>query len=248
MVHSFRIPAYSFLSLVLIAACPGHLSAAVSAPDAVNSEPDSSDGLVRLDITVTDQSGSPVTGLKAEDFTLFDNGQPQKLVSFRAHDTAANKAHEPVEIILLLDALNLSTQQATIAEKEAEKFLREDQGRLRYPAMVYRLTEDGLSASTHPTTDGNALAEEIAGRSQPRTIRYPPPHADGLLLAGNYSFNRNFLSHHALGTIAIEARRRPGRKLLFWIGQGWPRLSEGQVSFDGIVEFSTRLREARIRM
>jgi VWFA-related protein len=247
-VHSFRLPAYSFLSLIFLAACPVHLSAAASAPSAISTETDSSDGLVRLDITVTDQSGSPVTGLKAEDFTLFDNGQPQKLVSFRAHDESAIKANEPVEIILLIDALNLSTQQAAIAEQEAEKFLREDQGRLRYPAMVYRLTEDGLSASTRPSTDGNALAEEIASRSEPRTVWYTPPNADDLPQIGNYSVKRNFLSRQALGMIAIEARRRPGRKLLFWIGQGWPVKLGGQVSFDEIVEFSTRLREARIRL
>ena len=81
-IHSFRIPAYSFLPFVLIAACSGHLFAAASAASAASAEPDSSDGLVQLDVTVTDQSGSPVPGLKAEDFTLLDNGQPQKLVSF----------------------------------------------------------------------------------------------------------------------------------------------------------------------
>jgi VWFA-related protein len=246
-IHSFRIPAYSFLPFVLIAACSGHLFAAASAASAASAEPDSSDGLVQLDVTVTDQSGSPVPGLKAEDFTLLDNGQPQKLVSFRAHDEATNKANEPVEIILLLDALNLSTQHAAIAEQEAEKFLREDQGRLRYPAMVYRLTDNGLSASMQPSTDGNALAEEIASKSEPRTVWERPSHADDPLLIGNYS-GRNFLSHYALGTIAIEARRRPGRKLLFWIGQGWPGLEDGKISFDEIVEYSTRLRDARIRL
>ena len=253
MVLSFRMPAYSFLFLALIAACPGHLYAAAAAPGEVSAEPDTSDGLVQLDITVTDHYGSPVPGLKADDFTLLDNGQPQKLVSFRAHDEASNKANEPVEIILLVDALNLPTEQAAIAEQEAEKFLRENQGRLKYPAMVYRLTDKGLWASLQPSTDGNALAAEIASRSQSRTSRYTPPDTDDLPQIGSYPVKRNFLSRQALGMITIEARRRPGRKLLFWIGPGWPVNSGGQQAsfdeiFDEIVEFSTRLREARINL
>jgi len=253
MVHSFRIPAYSFLCLVLLAANPGHLSAAASAPSAASTETDSSDGLVRLDITVTDKSGSPVSGLKAEDFTLFDNGQPQKLVSFRAHDEAANKANEPVEIILLIDALYMLPQQAAVAEQEAESVLREDQGRLRYPAMVYLLNGYGLSASMQPSTDGNALAEEIASGSELRTVWQTPFRADAHRRIKGYSVNRNIYSLQALGAIAIEARRRPGRKFLFWIGPGWTvrtkdGLSIGERSFDEIVEFSTRLREARINL
>ena len=249
MVHSFRFSAYSFLSVILLYAYPVCLYAAASAPSALSTETDSSDGLVRLDITVTDQSGSPVTGLKAEDFTLFDNGQPQKPVSFRVHDETANKANEPVEIILLIDALNLSVQQLAVAEEVAEKFLREDRGRLRYPAMVYRLTQDGLSASTRPSTDGNALAEEIASRSEPRTLWDKSSNADGLLRTMDLDFiGRDILSLRALGTIAIEARRRPGRKLLFWMGPGWVWKAGGERSFDEIVEFSTCLREAWINL
>ena len=266
MVHSFRILAYSFLSLVLIAACSSHLSAAASAPSAVSTEPDSSDGLVRLDVTVTDKSGSPVLGLKAEDFTLLDNGQPQKLVSFRAHDEAANKVNEPVEIILLIDALNLTSKQAAVAKQEAEIFLREDQGRLKCPAMVYRLSDKGLWASEQPSTDGNALAGEIASGSEPRAVLETPLRADDFLGINDQLNDRNIHSIQALGAIAIEARRRPGRKLLFWLGPGWPvnsadpteiapvepndnlKLASRPRRFDQIVEFSTRLREARISL
>jgi VWFA-related protein len=267
MVHSFRILAYSFLSLVLIAACSSHLSAAASAPSAVSTEPDSSDGLVRLDVTVTDKSGSPVPGLKAEDFTLLDNGQPQKLVSFRTHDEAANKVNEPVEIILLIDALNLTSKQAAVAKQEAEIFLREDQGRLKFPAMVYRLTDKGLWASEQPSTDGNALAGEIASGSEPRAVMETPARADAYMMTSDQLNDRNIHSIQALGAITTEARRRPGRKLLFWLGPGWPvdsvdptemapveangehiKLTSRPRRFDQIVEFSTRLREARISL
>ena len=51
----------------------------------------------------------------------------------------------------------------------------------------------------------------------------------------------------ALGSIAIEERRRPGRKLMFWLGPGWTFNALGANGvFDFVTELSTRLREARI--
>ena len=50
----------------------------------------------------------------------------------------------------MIDALNLSSQQAAKTEQEAESFLRQNGGRLQNPTMVYRLTDDGLAASEFP--------------------------------------------------------------------------------------------------
>jgi hypothetical protein len=62
----------------------------------------------------------------------------------------------------------------------------------------------------------------------------------------------------ALGFIALEERRKPGRKLLIWLGYGAPEdagpqidfgtLSQKETRFDWITEFSTRIREARISL
>src|SRR5881394_3878692 len=38
--------------------------------------------LVSLDVMVKDKKGKPVTGLKAEDFTISENGVPQKIEFF----------------------------------------------------------------------------------------------------------------------------------------------------------------------
>jgi hypothetical protein len=62
---------------------------------------------------------------------------------------------------------------------------------------------------------------------------------------------RNEASLKALGAIAIEERKRPSRKLLLWVGPGWPTefgTELGRHSFDEITELSTRLREARISL
>ena len=58
-----------------------------------------------------------------------------------------------------------------------------------------------------------------------------------------------------MGIIAENEARKPGRKLLIWVGPGWPLLNRPQDAysdrtqqryFTGIVELTTRLREARI--
>ena len=41
--------------------------------------------LVQVDVVVTDKAGNPVTGLKQEDFTVFQDGKPQAVRAFEAH-------------------------------------------------------------------------------------------------------------------------------------------------------------------
>jgi len=62
-------------------------------------------------------------------------------------------------------------------------------------------------------------------------------------------------SGRAMDNIAQNEARKPGRKLLIWVGPGWPLLSrpadgysdkDQKRNFDGIVELSTALRQARI--
>jgi hypothetical protein len=58
----------------------------------------------------------------------------------------------------------------------------------------------------------------------------------------------------ALGQIATEERKRPGRKILLWIGPGWGIGSGAYADaaqgsrpiFDAVWWFSTLLREARL--
>src|SRR3954471_19057711 len=49
----------------------------------------SSSDLVLVNITVRDAKGNPVRGLKAEDFTVLEDGKQQKIASFDVQDVAA---------------------------------------------------------------------------------------------------------------------------------------------------------------
>jgi VWFA-related protein len=91
-----------------------------------------------LDVVVTDKSGKPVSGLEQKDFTLLDNKQPRKIVSFQAVDGGTATADPPVEVILLVDSVNTEFTNVAIERKEIEKFLLRNGGALAQPvSMVF---------------------------------------------------------------------------------------------------------------
>ena len=52
--------------------------------------------VVQVNTVVTDQDGNIVTGLKKENFRVFDNNQPQQIVNFEPNDA-------PITMVILLD-------------------------------------------------------------------------------------------------------------------------------------------------
>jgi VWFA-related protein len=211
---------------------------------------DPTQGTIRLDVEVKDKSGYPVTGLRQQDFTLQDNGRPGTIVTFQAFDGLRERADPPVEVILVIDELNMPDgPQLQAAEDDAETFLRQNQGQLAQPVSIYRITKDGPWTGSYSSTDGNVLADEIAHQSGSHVSWKKPSvsaHAGPSTARMPINFNVT-ASLDVLGSIAIEERRRPGRKLLFWLGPGWQidRLIEGEL-VQRSVELCIRLREARI--
>jgi VWFA-related protein len=206
--------------------------------------------MIKLDVVVTDPSGKSVAGLTPADFTLLDNEQPEKLLSFQKFDGTTARPDPPVEVILVIDTMNLPTSQVPLAKSEAEKFLRQNHGHLAQPVSLYLLSSAGLSSMPGPSIDGNALADEIArGRELP-VPRLKPIHVGQGYLADERNFASprfaDYITQNTLrplGFIVLEERRRSGRKLLFWLAPGWKGTDK---SFDTVTELSTRVREARI--
>src|SRR5579859_6026074 len=56
---------------------------------------DRAEGLIKLDVLVTDGEGRLVPGLPKSDFSLLENGQPQKIVTFEAANPAESGEAEP---------------------------------------------------------------------------------------------------------------------------------------------------------
>lgn len=240
-----------FIGPVLAFALQSQSSKSALHSDSPGSTQDAPKGLIKLDIAVTDKTGKPVSGLEQADFSLLDNGQPGKIVSFHAIKGVPGEHESSVEILLVIDDVNLPPERSSRVRREFEKFLRDDGGHLAHPVSIYRLSSFGLSASEQPSTNGNSLADEITHDSEPHTIWQLPrvtegPHGNWGS-EGSLGISRTEFSLKAFCDIAIENRQDPARKLLIWPGSGWP-VGDGSVPsfFDWVTEFSTRSREARM--
>jgi VWFA-related protein len=247
MFQSARVLLFALSVMWSAAALSGQVATTDNAHAVDPAESSLNPGHISLDVVVTDQAGHPVLSLKPEDLQLLDNGIPQRLVSFQTSDENSIRSDQKTEIIFLIDRLNLSAQQESVAEKEVAKFLTEHNGRLARPVMLYQLSSYGLSSLFEPSTNGNELADTLMRGRESKTIWTVPAHHEGAP-RDDAEQARNEASLKALGAIAIQERKRPNRKLLFWVGPGWPTESGGHYSFEEIVELSTRLREARLSL
>jgi VWFA-related protein len=226
------LPGFGFL-VILAAALGQHSIAGTDKPSptgAGNSElrqrkelageAVSAEGLIRLDATVTDQTGRAIEGLQRADFRLLDNGQPQKVIAFRASKSFSAGADDPLSLILLLDTLNLPADFAAFERQEAAQFLRHKSGKLAQPVTIYSLEDSGFFLTAKPSTDGEALATAVASDSKAYAYFLAPNAHSPFKAVTDPSLDSALAGLRALGTIATAEVTQPGRKLLFWIGPG----------------------------
>jgi VWFA-related protein len=209
------------------------------------------DRQITLDVQVTDKSGAPVRGLQKQDFTLLDDKQPANILSFRAVDNGAGStADPPVEVILVVDAVNASFQAVSYERSELRKFLLQNGGKLTLPMSLVIMTDTGTTMQNGFSRDGNALAAlydqyDTGLRSVTRS-------------AGVYGAVERFdASTKTLTSLVAYEGTRPGRKLMIWFSPGWPMLSGDNVKlsrktgsqiFNSIVALNTGLRQARVTL
>jgi VWFA-related protein len=212
---------------------------------------DRAEGLIQLDVAVTDETGSLVSGLGGADFRLFENGSPQNVISNQAFDGRGEPSEPPVKIILLIDTIELPENLARKERLAVTTYLRKGSGRVERPVDVFLLADTGLW--TVPRSgDGNLLAHDIE-------------HNDFVLVRHTVGWQREPVPPQlkgtpsdsalkALGQIATEERKKPGRKLLLWVGPGgglgsgaYADAAQGSPPlFDTVWWFSALLREARL--
>lgn len=131
------------LFLLTLAAAPGHPLQAASRTDQqpvirVYTR------LVQVNVVVETRDGRPVTGLKADDFTLWDAGHRQKISSFSVQSsesvskalpalpagTYTNRLEQKADIpasvtVILLDGLNTHFEDQAYAKTQVVKFLEQ---------------------------------------------------------------------------------------------------------------------------
>jgi VWFA-related protein len=201
---------------------------------------------IYLDVVVSPKGGAPVAKLGQQDFTVFDNKAPQTITSFRALGGEA----APVEVILVIDAVNTSYQTVAYERGEIDKFLRANGGHLAYPTTLVIMTDTSTQIQNGFSKDGNRIANAleqyaIGLRSLTRS-------------SGVYgASDRVQISIKALRLLATDEAALPGRKIVLWMSPGWPLLTgpgielgpkQQQSIFDTVVSISAELRQARITL
>jgi VWFA-related protein len=229
---------------------PAQQTTALNQRPAYAPAPAPAEGRIHLDVVATDKAGKPVSGLELQDFTLKDNNLPAKILSFRAVDTTVQQAGYPAEVVLVLDAVNQGVTALDHSREQIEDFLRKNGGHLAQPVSILLCNDDDVKVLLQPSMDGNALAAQLDKINT--GLR-----AVGRSAGRNGAFEQFDLSLKWLTIIAMSEAKRPDRKLVIWIGGGWPMLDRAsfqlsskqeQLLFGTIVDLSARLREARISL
>ncbi|MFZ0910105.1 MAG: VWA domain-containing protein [Candidatus Acidiferrales bacterium] len=144
--------------------------------------------LVRIDVEVTDRSGAAIKGLRADQFTVTDNGKPQKISSFvyadiEAIEQAGNEDQKPITIpvdppaplpeeavtnavrdrrllVLFFDMTSMENDDLLRAHDAAQKFIDKQMT----PADLVSVVTYGnrLSVWADFTNDRKVLAKAIA--------------------------------------------------------------------------------------
>ena len=204
---------------------------------------------IRLNVVVNDKSGKPVSDLQQQDFQILDNKSPQQILSFEAV-AGRHAAGDPLEVILIIDAVNIPYTRVAYARDQIKKYLRQDNGVLAWPLIIGFLSDSGLELQGAPSRDGNALATFLdQNQSALRIIN----RSQGFWGKDD----QMQLSVNAFEQLGQYAGRIPGRKIVICLSPGWPMLSgpnmdltknEEEAIFNNIVALSTELRESGITL
>lgn len=129
--------------------------------------------LVLVPTLVTDKSGAHITGLKQEDFRVFENGSERKIATFEeiTSDTqrlartrnanefsnaiTGNEANRRLTLIVL-DLINTPVTDQFFARKDLLKYLTESLDR-REPTALYTLSRSGIHIVHDFTSDPRVL-------------------------------------------------------------------------------------------
>lgn len=202
-----------------------------------------------LNVVVTDHSGHPVPGLAQQDFTLLDDKRPQPLLSFQANEGKNPAAGSETQATVLIDGVNTPFQGVAFQREELLKFLQQNGGEIPVPMSLGVISETP-SRLTAASQDGKVLAGDLnSNQFGLRAITRAQGFYGGA--------ERVQISLDDLRRLASYEAAQPGRKMVIWLGPGWPLLSGPNVLlsrkdrdeiFHTAVSLSTELLQSRVTL
>lgn len=212
--------------------------------------------LVVVDVVATDSKGEPVLDLTADDFTVLEDGKPQKIsgFSFKRGNTAtaasggssngafsnAPRFNNVTSInVILLDGINGDFAGYAYGRDQLLKFL--DTGTLTQPTALYALEQKLtlLHDFTTDTTELKALVKEfkpkgpvhvqdVYSAASPFSARKP---------SSSTTVNTMDVTITGLNSLARALAGYPGRKNLIWVSAGFPITLFPEIIYDEATPF-----------
>ena len=189
--------------------------------------------LVVLDVVVTDRKGNLVhRDLTRDDFTVYENKQPQRILSFEMPaqhampDPGSAIVHSAADLkkigdapvtILVLDELNSHFEDMSYARQMLVKYLRSQPAVLPEPTVLLIASNSAFQQVHDYTQDRDALLEVVN--------KHLPEYPWRMMNNGNSgpgAVERMAQVLAALQQIAKASAGTAGRKNLIWVGNGFP--------------------------
>jgi len=216
--------------------------------------------LVILDAVVVDGKGNPIPGLKKEDFSVSEMGEPQTVLNFEQAgatipppSVTINSTAEldkltpraPVNIIVL-DEFNTRFEDMAFARYSLKKFLEKQPDKLEVPTMLLAVDLQHFTVLKDYTQDKQAILQSL----DKHFVAYP-------WQTHNYSWigERYATAFITLRRVAQATTGHFGHKNMIWVGRGFPPFNfvnapvDQQHRVDNAIQDAVNtLRDARITL
>jgi VWFA-related protein len=201
--------------------------------------------LVQVDV-VARSKGAPAKGLTKDDFTVLDNGKPQKISFFsvRSNRTAgsvsvplppgavSNRTERDDEslahaTVLLIDQKNTLHANQAFAIQRIVKFVQTRRNKSDRIG-IYTFGRDGKLQIVQDLTDDGELLSRAANSLKAQDPNYRSPDTAGMPDRAATEFIELLIRERAMDTKQVlEATAHhladvPGRKSLIWVSVGFP--------------------------
>ena len=189
---------------------------------------------VIVDVMVRDANGKPVHGLAAQDFSVTEDRQPQRVLSFDVYDfdkpsisRGPNAPPLPPNLfvnvptvpergplyVMLYDLVNTDIEDQMTARQQLLKFIRNKPDGTRFAVFV---NSDELYLVQGFTADKDQLYAAL-------DPKHPKSHVPKVFLMGrNYGYRNPYTIIDVLTHIGQYLDGVPGRKNLIWVAGTFP--------------------------
>ena len=191
--------------------------------------------LVVLDVVVTDKKGNVVSGLKKDDFQVFEEKRPQSISNFDApgaHEVPTSTKIDSTEdldrlapnaptSIIVLDEFSSRFEDMAFAHYSIKQYLDAQPSTLTQPTMLLAVDLNRFTVLKDYTQDRAAILTAL----DHHLGEYPWRHNSGSWRAEEFA-----AGFRSLMQVAEATAGHPGHKNMIWVGRGLPNVNLARMS------------------